>query len=167
LAVRASNAFVKILRLMAVLLVLGVLTYLGLPHLVCLDVPRQKKMADCTTNRLAFAISVEYRPPYALVLGLPKSNTNAVAFKGEVRIKERSGAVLRLPIGSDDMTACNWLDTHAGLDGYILTWRTNRSTPLSDFLHQGSTFQVEVTFTECPPETSSLWLSSMGQAKLW
>jgi hypothetical protein len=157
----------KLAKGISLLLLIGVLAYIGLAHVVCLDVPAAQKLADCGSKNLNFTMACEHYRPYALVLGLPKSETNPVILKGEMRFKDTSGAVLRLPIGSDDMVRCSWLDAKAGLQGYILTWRTNRSVRLDEFLHNGKTYDVEVVFAERPPESSSIWLTSMARAKLW
>jgi hypothetical protein len=63
---------------------------------------------------------------------------------GEVIVSQSTGRVARVPIGSQDMTKCNWLP---GLSGYILTWgRTNRAGRLGGSLTRGQTYDVQVQF---------------------
>jgi hypothetical protein len=156
---------VKLIKVVAALLVLGAIGYFVLPRLVCMDVPKRQKLADCNTNALAFTMTCDHSPPYQFVLGLGPSHTGPVAFRGEVIIQQSTGTVARIQIGSDHITSCNWLP---GLHGYILTWnRTNAGERLGELLRRGQSYDVRVAFAEAPPTDSSLWLSSMGRAKLW
>ena len=159
----------KTLRLVVVILAGVLLVYFGLPHLVCLDVPKRDKLADCITNRFSFTMTCEGARPYALLLGVPESYTSAPSFVGGVRITRQAETIGRLPIGSDRITACSWLNTSPGLNGYILTWSspTNGRDVLSHLLTRGEHYKVNVAFSEIPPPGSSLWLSSMGRARLW
>jgi hypothetical protein len=155
----------KLIKVVAALLVLGVIGYFALPRLVCTDVPKRQKLADCNTNALAFTMTCDHSPPYQFVLGLGPSHTGPLAFRGEVIIQQGTGTVARIQIGSEHVTSCNWLP---GLDGYILTWnRTNAGERLGELLRRGQIYDVRVAFAEAPPTDSSLWLSSMGRAKLW
>ena len=91
---------------------------------------------------------------------MPRYGTNLISFRGEIILRQQTGTVARIPIGSHEMTSCNWLPA---LDGYILTWqRTNRTERISDLLARGQNYDVEVTFTQLPPPESSLWFTSMG-----
>ena len=155
----------KLTKVAAGLLVLGVIGYSALPRLVCMDVPKRQKLADCNTNALAFTMTCDHSPPYQFVLGLGPSHTGPLAFRGEVIIQQSTGTVARIQIGSDHITSCNWLP---GLDGYILTWNpTNPGDRLGELLRRGQSYDVRVAFVEAPPTDSSLWFSSMGRAKLW
>ena len=155
----------KLIKVVAALLVLGVIGYFALPRLVCTDVPKRQKLADCNTNALAFTMTCDHSPPYQFVLGLGPSHTGPLAFRGEVIIQQGTGTVARIQIGSEHITSCNWLP---GLDGYILTWnRTNAGERLGELLRRGQSYDVRVAFAEAPPTDSSLWFSSMGRAKLW
>jgi hypothetical protein len=161
--------YMKTLRFLLVVLAGAVVVYFGLPHLVCLDVPKRDKLANCVTNRVSFTMTCDGSRPYALLLGVPKAYTSAPSFMGEVRIARQTEPTARLSIGSDRMTACSWLDSGPGLKGYILTWSstTNQADVLSHLLTRGQHYNVEVAFSEAPPPGSSLWLSSMGKARLW
>jgi hypothetical protein len=146
----------------AALVAVGIVGYFALPHLVCMDIPKRQKLADCNTNALAFRMTCEHAPPYQLVLDLGASHTGPFAFRGEVIIRQSTGTVARIQIGSNDITPCNWVP---GLDGYILTLnRTNADERLSELLRRGQIYDVRVAFSEGPPTESSLWLSSMGKA---
>lgn len=155
----------KLLKVVVALLVLGVIGYFALPRLVCMEVPKQQKLADCNTNALVFTLACDHSPPYALVLGRDPSQ-QPLTFRGEVIFRQSTGTVARIEIASDRMTPCNWLP---GLEGYILTWgQTNVGEQrLSELLHRRQSYHVRVTFSESPPADSSLWFSSMGRAKLW
>ena len=65
----------KLIKVVATLLVLGVIGYFALPRLVCTDVPKRQKLADCNTNALAFTMTCDHSPPYQFVLGLGPSHT--------------------------------------------------------------------------------------------
>ncbi len=155
------------LRFLCASLATALLAYIALPHLVCLEVLEREKLADCTTNRISFTMTCVHTRPYALLLGIPTTNTVGMSFKGDLRITQGQRKVVRLPLSSDDMTPCSWLESGPRLTGYILTWRTHRADLLSDSLQRGQSYQVEVTFAEVPPSNSSLWLSSMGRPRLW
>ena len=153
----------KLLKVLVAVIALGVVGYFALPHLVCVEIPERQKLADCTTNALAFTMTCRHSPPYQLVLGLAPSDTAQLAFRGEVTIQQSTGTVAKIQIGSEHAVSCNWLP---GLDGYIVTWhRTNGGERLSELLTPGQTYDVSVRFAEGPPRGSSLWLSSMGRAK--
>jgi hypothetical protein len=155
----------KLIKVVAVLLVLGVIGYFALSHLVCTEIPKRQKLAECNTNALAFTMTCDHSPPYQLVLGLGPSHTGPIAFHGEVIIQQSTGTVARIQVGSDHITPCSWLP---GLDGYILTWnRTNAGERLGELLRRGQRYDVRVAFSEPPPSGSSLWFSSMGRAKFW
>ena len=155
----------KLLKVVAALLAVGMVGYFALPHLVCTEIPKRQKLAECNTNALAFTMTCDHSPPYQLVLGLGPSHTGPIAFHGEVIIQQSTGTVARIQVGSDHITPCNWLP---GLDGYILTWnRTNAGERLGELLRRGQRYDVRVAFSETPPSGSSLWFSSMGRAKLW
>jgi len=127
--------------------------------------PVQEKMADCTSGTLQFKMAVQHDPPYQFLLGLSAASPGELSFRGEIMVSQGTGTVARIPIDSRNVTPCNWLH---GSSGYILTWgRTNRRDRLESFLAKGSSYDVEVRFSEPPPVGSSLWLSSMGQARLW
>jgi hypothetical protein len=153
----------KLIKVVAALLALGIIGYFALPHLVCMDMPKRQKLADCNTNALAFTMTCDHSPPYQFVLGLGPSHTGPFSFRGEVIIQQSTGTVARIRIGSEQITPCNWLP---GLDAYILTWsRTNAGERLGELLRRDQSYDVRVAFTEAPPTDSSLWFSSMGRAK--
>ena len=128
------------------------------------DTPVRQRLADCTNSTIRFQMTVEERPPYQFVLGMPVTASGQFSFLGEIVVSQNARTVVRVPISSQNITACNWLP---GLSGYILTWgRTNRADKLERFLTRGQTYEVEVQFTESPPPESSLWLSAMGKIGL-
>jgi hypothetical protein len=129
-------------------------------------IPIQKsdRLANCTSNILSFTMAVRHDKPYQFVLGVPHTATKLLNFRGEVELNQGNTLLARIPIGSDDITTCNWLESSQGLSGYILTWsRTNRAERLSEFLSKGYSYEVRVTFSESPPRDSSLWLTSIGR----
>src|SRR5512140_600916 len=143
--------------MVAALLALGVVGSFGLPRLVCMDVPKRQKLADCNTNALAFTMTCDHSPPYQFVLGLGPSHAGPLAFRGEVIIQQSTGTVARIEIGSEHIISCNWLPD---LDGYILTWnRTNAGERLGELLRRGQSYDVRVAFAEAPPTDSTLWFS--------
>ncbi len=131
-----------------------------------IPIPKREKLADCTSETLSFLMTVRYHSPYTIVLGLPYTSTGQLSFRGEMQLRQTTQIVARIPISSDDMTYCNWLDPKAGtgLAGYILTWsRTNREERLNNILMRDQTYDVQVTFSQPPPKDSSLWLTSIGK----
>jgi hypothetical protein len=133
----------------------------------CADTPREQKLADCTTNALAFRVAWPTGELFSIVLGVPYSDTNALAFRGELIFRQSTSTVARVQVGSHDVTPCNWLDNQATdprVAGYILTWgRTNAAERLDNLFTKGQSYDVEVHFTEPPPPTSTLWLHWIGQ----
>ena len=121
-------------------------------------VPKEQKLVDCTNSTLHFEMHVQDFPPYQFVLGLPPG-INPGSFRGELTISQSTGTVARVPVSSDALTPCNWLEGHSG---YILTWaRTNSGERLRTFLVRGQKYDVQVHFSPPPPLESSLWLSSI------
>ena len=133
----------------------------------CTATPRQQKLADCTTNSLAFRLIWPAGDLFQIVLGIPYQDTNALTFRGELVFRQSTTTIVRVPIGSYDVTPCNWLENHASaphVAGYILTWsRTNASERLDHLFTKGQSYDVEVQFTEPPPPTSTLWLHWIGE----
>ena len=126
------------------------------------DVPQREKLVDCTTTNMQCSLKVQYTAPYAIVLGVPPSETGHLSFRGEITLQQATGVVARIPINSRDVVPCSWLDSVAGLSGYILTWtQTNRGEILKRAIAQKEVYDVRVTFDEPPPPTSSLWFTSM------
>ncbi len=155
----------NILKTLAVIIAIPSVGYFALPHLVCLDLPKARKLTDCTNSVLMFSLTCEHSPSYQFVLGLSTSQSETTGFRGEIVIQQGYRKVITIPITSQDMTRCNWLP---GLDGRILTWnRTNAGERLSEVLRQGQTYDVRVAFSETPSADNSLWFCSMGKAKLW
>ena len=162
-----SPRVIKVLwSMVAVLAVICLLAVWVNYKLHRVPIPKREKLADCTSESLSFTMKVRYHEPYAIVLGLPHTSTGQLSFRGEMQLRQSTQVVARIPISSDDMTWCNWLDqpAGAGLAGYILTWsRTNQNEQLSDMLIIGQSYDVRVTFSQSPPRDSSLWLSSIGK----
>ncbi len=127
------------------------------------EVPKKQKLADCGTNDLDFKMFVQYSAPYQFLLGVPPSQTGRLSFRGEIVLRQTTGVVARIPISSQDVTPCNWLQSAApDLSSLILTWsRTNHGERLSEIVDSKKTYDVHVAFEQPPPPNSSLWLSSM------
>jgi hypothetical protein len=131
-----------------------------------IPIPKEEKLADCTSDTLSFLMTVRHHRPYSIVLGMPRTSTNQLSFRGEMQFLQSTQIVATIPISSYDMKPCNWLDEPpgAGLAGYILTWgRTNRTERQSEILTKGQSYHVEVKFSQPPPKDSSLWLSSVAK----
>jgi hypothetical protein len=125
-------------------------------------IPVQERLAECTASNLDLTLSVRHRPPYQFLLGVPPP-VSLTEFRGEIWIQEGTNVISRLPVASDNLTPCTWLERR-GLAGYILTWSlTNRGERLDDVLTRGHTYRVQVAFSQPPPRESSLWLSSIGK----
>lgn len=155
----------KLLKFVAAIVVVGIIGFFALPYLVCMDVPKYEKLADCNTNTLAFTMACAHSPPYQFVLGIGPSHTGPLAFRGEIVVQQSTGTVARIQVDAEHITPCSWL-ARAGLDGYILTWsRTNAGERLSELVRRGQSYDVSVAFSEAPPTDSSLWFTSMGRAK--
>lgn len=153
-------------RTVAVLSVIGVLVAWGHYQIGRIPIPKREKLADCTSTNLSFPMTVRHHDPYHLVLGLPRTATGEVHFRGEVEIRQGTQLVARIPISSEDITPCNWLERKPGLAGYILTWsRTNQGERLGEILAKGQSYEVQVSFSQSPPRESSLWLSSIGRVR--
>jgi hypothetical protein len=133
----------------------------------CKATTREEKLADCTTNALAFRVAWPTGELFQIVLGVPYADTNALAFRGELVFRQGTGTVARVPVGSHDVTPCNWLDNQSSdphVAGYILTWgRTNVTERLGHLFTKGQIYDVQVRFSESPPKTSTLWLHWIGQ----
>ena len=129
---------------------------------------QRKLIAHCTTNDLRFFITVEHYAPYALVLGVPSGSKGVLSFGGQVTLTQATGTVARILIGSDRVIPCNWLDQQPNLTGYILTWpATNGVEHFSELLRRGQTYDVQVMFSNMPPDGSSLWFTSIQPLGLW
>ncbi len=163
----ANRRVIKVVgRTAAVLAVIGLVAAWANYKIHRISIPKREKLADCTSESLSFPMTVRYYEPYQFVLGLPHSSTGQLSFRGEVQIRQSTQLVARIPISSDDITPCNWLDPRPGqgLAGYILTWsRTNRGERLSEILVRGQSYDMQVRFSQSPPRDSSLWLSSTGR----
>jgi len=165
-----SRTIKKARRTAAVLAVLGVIAA-GLSYMIHrVPIPMRDKLADCTTNNFSFTMPVRYHEPYQFVLGLPHASP-LLSFRGEVQIRQTTQLIARIPISSDDVTPCNWLDPKPGLglSGYILTWsRTNRGERLSEILVRGQSYDVQVAFSQAPPgcETKIFGQAAKGRASL-
>lgn len=129
-------------------------------------IPKREKLADCKSESLSFPLVVNYDAPYNLVLGLPHSSTGLFSFRGVMELRQSTQLVARIPINSDDLTWCNWLEPKPGLGlaGYILNWsRTNSGERLDEILRKGQNYDAHITFSQKPPEDSSLWFTSIGK----
>ena len=97
---------------------------------------------------------------------MPHKDAQTLTFRGEPVFRQNAGIVTRVPIGSTDVTTCNWLDNRTGaahLAGYILTWsRTNAAERLDRLFAEGQIYGLEAAFTKPPPLTSTLWLHWIG-----
>ena len=133
----------------------------------CRDIPREQKLADCSTNTVSFNLTWPTGELFSIVLGVPHSDTHALAFRGELVFRQSTGTVARVLVSSQDMTPCNWLDNEANdprLAGYILTWgRTNDADRLDGLFVTGQSYDVGVHFATSPPPASTLWLHWIGQ----
>ena len=162
-----SSRIIKITcKTAAVLLVVALIAAYVDYKIHRIPIAKREKLTDCTSDILSFPMRVRYHAPYSIVLGLPHTSTGQLSFRGEVQLRQSTQVVARIPISSDDITPCNWLDAKPGqgLAGYILTWSfTNRGERLSEVLARGQTYNVQIMFSQSPPRDSSVWLTSIGK----
>ena len=160
----ANSRIIKVVTSVAVVLrVIGLFALWANYKIHRIPIPKCEKLADCTSESLSFPMTVRYHDPYQFVLGLPPASTRQLSFSGEMQVSQSTGLVARIPISSEDITPCNWLDRKPGLAGYILTWsRSKRGDGLDDILVRGQSYNVQVVFSESPPRDSSIWISSIG-----
>jgi hypothetical protein len=129
--------------------------------------PQRQIIAQCNTNDQQFRMIVEHASPYALVMGIPDSAKGNSVFRGDVTFSQTTGTVVRVPIGSDKLVLCNWLHSTSNISAYILPWSTNEFVErFSGHLAQGQTYDVRVTFSNMPPEGSTLWFTSIKQLRV-
>jgi hypothetical protein len=126
------------------------------------QVLREQKLADCATNTVYFKLTWPAGQLFQIVLGVPYSETNALAFRGEMVFRQGAEIIARVPVSSEDVKPCNWLDSQKDaphVAGLILTWQRKNETERFDrLLAKGRTYDVEATFSNSPPQSSSLWL---------
>jgi hypothetical protein len=163
----ANSRVIKVvLNYLAALALVGLLALWANHKIHSIPISKREKLADCTSNIISFSMAVRYDKPYQFVLGVPHTSTKMfLSFHGEAELRQGSSLRARIPISSDDITTCNWLEASAGLSGYILTWsRTNRDERLNAILTRGQSYDVRFTFSQPPPQDTSLWLTSIGRA---
>jgi hypothetical protein len=125
--------------------VVTVLLAVVVPNVLRGKIPTTQKLIDCTNNFLTFQMACPNLPPYQFLLGVLHRETNGFSFQGDLSIRQGNTLVARIPIGSSDLTPCNWLH-QASLDGYILTWsRTNETERLSELLQAEQVYNVQST----------------------
>lgn len=112
------------------------------------------RLGDCDTQTVRLSFKCPQSSVQQLVLGTPKSY-GKVPFAGNLHVTEkRSGRTLcRLDFTSDTVQGGNWLDNY-DLNTAILTWENEEFRAIK----RGTVYEVTITFTEVPPEGSSLWL---------
>ena len=66
----------------------------------CKATPREQKLANCTTNALSFRVAWPTGELFNIVLGVPYSDTNALAFRGELVFSQSTGIVARVQISA-------------------------------------------------------------------
>ena len=118
----SRSTFFSVLAVVASVIVAAVLF-----PLITMRVPVRQRLTQITNSSQTFSMICHYRPGYQLLLGVPTEHAGKLNFRGEIVFRQRTNEILRLSIGSDDITPCNWLPTDSRLQGYILTWAgTNR-----------------------------------------
>jgi len=130
-------------------------------------IPVQLRLADLTNASQTVSMTCRHLPGYQLVLGVPATQTGQLRFRGEVVFVQRTKEILRLSVGSHDITPCNWLPTNSGLQGYVLTWESTNRDILEHSLRRDESYNMKMTFSEMPPAGSSLWLSAFARPRLW
>src|SRR5437868_2455442 len=85
-------------------------------------IPRERKLADCTSPELRFILHCPGHAPYALLLAYPKDHGTSPSFRGHVHIAERGITITEFPFSSDTADACGWLEHSQQLTASILSW---------------------------------------------
>ena len=95
------------------------------------EFPRNLKLADCT-NTTTIHLKVPKGRYYRLVLTMPSGSTNV--FSGRINISDGVSTVTNLSIGFNQMEQqCN-------------------------FFHAQSNYDINITFDQPPPPSTSIWL---------
>ena len=124
--------------------------------------PNERRIAEFTGGDLSIELTPEYSSPYQFLISVPAGSTEPPTFRGSIELRDHSGIVATIPISSETVQSCNWLQDVPGVSAYILTWSAPQQ--LGDILHRGTTYQVRVTFSEPLPAGCSLWFSSLHYA---
>jgi len=138
-----------------------VLLLAALSGCFCKEVPPPQKLIDFSNNGGLFTLDWPSGRGFQLVLGLPLSDTNAGGFQGELVFRQGRNVITKVPVDSNNLMACNWLDQpnrKERLNGYILTWGRSTRERLDQFCRAGESYDVEVHFAQAPSPASSLWL---------
>jgi hypothetical protein len=101
------------------------------------EVPQKLKLADCSTSTTKIHLKIPKGRYYLIVLALPSGSTNV--FSGHINISDEMSAITNLSIGSSQTEQpCN-------------------------FLHAQSNYDLEITFDQLPPPSTSIelhWLQT-------
>lgn len=153
----------KFFRTTGILLCIAVFTAL-LADRCTIAIPMERRIAEFTGGDLSLELTPEFPSPYQFLISVPAGSTTPPTFRGYIELRDRSGVVASIPISSDTVKPCNWLNDVPGVAAYILTW--NAPQQLDEILHRGTAYQVRVSFSEPLPAGCSLWFSSMRHASI-
>lgn len=131
------------------------------------SVSSENKLFDCTNTTCATRIRLNGVWHSHLMLAVPKQQHArepvCPTFSGVVVIKSEGTELARVPIGSESVTACNWLDKE-GLQGFLIAWKDVQAGKLLRSALKGKgTYEITVSFSNPPPASSSIWISCISR----
>jgi len=123
----------------------------------------RNKLFDCTNTTFTTHIRLNGMWHSHLMLAVPKQPYGRKAvcptFAGVVVIKCEGAELARVSIGSESVTACNWLDEE-GLQGFLIAWKDVQAGKLLRSALKGKgTHEITMSFSNLPPPSSSIWIS--------
>lgn len=125
------------------------------------------KVFDCTNVTLYGGVRLQGVAVSHLILAVPKRHVDGNAppprFEGEVVVKKAGATIATVPVTSESVEPCNWLDAR-GYQGYLLAWRDVRAGQmLRSALCGHGVYEIKFSFFTCPPKDSSIWISCVSK----
>lgn len=122
----------------------------------------QVKVIDCRSNPVKFSL-ITPAPSSGryFLLAVPKSiPKRPPQYRGWMTLRQEGKVILDFPFSARSSMKSNWLDDR-GVTGYVIVgegkYRDFHLLP--KYLHDGQSFEVTVSFSQPPPDGSSLWFS--------
>ncbi len=125
------------------------------------------KLFDCTNATLRAWVKLDGVKVSHLILALPKQGYGTKelppTFAGMAVVKTHGTSGATVPIASESVEPCNWLDSE-GFQGYLIAWKdVQAGQVLRSTLKGRGTYEVEVSFSVPPPRDSSVWISCVSK----
>jgi hypothetical protein len=150
----------KIFIISIIAIIAGILCFITLILRARVPYPINIKLVDCKLSQLKFTKIIENGDNFQIILGIPSSSQLPSSFHTNVTISQSGAQILNYSVDLANIQTCNWLRESPELKAYILTW--DLAPPgLDHFIQPGQTYDFVVTFSEMPPQGSSLWLSCL------